>query len=91
MRHRAISCSQYCDCDCDATVTATGNKHVHFSARLHEVAANRSAGIGVGVVDQQLCRHCLLSFYVFRLINIRSSLSAVIFPFNYVDFVRYGT
>ena len=62
MRHRAISCSQYCDCDCDATVTATGNKHVHFSARLHEVAANRSAGIGVGVVDQ-LCRHCLLLFY----------------------------
>ena len=41
--------------DCD--VTATWNKHVHFSARLHEVAANHNAGIGVGAVDQ-LWRHC---------------------------------
>ena len=32
-----------------------------FAARLHEVAANHSAGIGVGVVDQ-LWRHCLLLF-----------------------------
>jgi len=36
--------------NCD--VTATRNKHVHFSARLHEVAAAHSAGIGVGVVDR---------------------------------------
>jgi len=42
-------------------VTATRNKHVHFSTKLHEVAANHSAGIGVGVVDQ-LWRHCLLLF-----------------------------
>jgi len=40
---------------------AMRNKHVHFSARLHEVAANHSAGIGMGVVDQ-LWRHCLLLF-----------------------------
>jgi len=32
-----------------------------FSAKLHEVAANRSAGIDMGVVDQ-LWRHCLLLF-----------------------------
>ena len=30
---------------------------VHFSARLHEVAANHNAGLGVGVVDR-LWRHC---------------------------------
>ena len=41
--------------------TATRNKHVHFSARLHEVAANHNAGIGVGVVDQ-LRGHCLPLF-----------------------------
>jgi len=33
--------------DCNNT-----NKHVHFSAKLQEVAANHNAGIGMGVVDQ---------------------------------------
>jgi len=55
-------CSQYYDCDATAMHShAMRNKHVHFSARLHEVAANHSAGIGMGVVDQ-LWRHCLLLF-----------------------------
>jgi len=52
----------------NSDVTATRNKHVHFSARLREVAANHNAGIIMGVVDQ-LWRHCLRYFYVFRLIN----------------------
>jgi len=30
-------------------MTATRNKHVHFSAKLHEVAANHNLGIGMGV------------------------------------------
>jgi len=29
------------------TATATRNKHVHFSARLYEAAANHNAGIGM--------------------------------------------
>jgi len=43
-------------------MTATRNKHVHFSAKLHEVAANHNLGIGMGVVNQ-LWRH-LLPFYL---------------------------
>jgi len=39
-------------------VTAVRNKHVHSSARLHEVAGNHNAGIIMGVVDQL----CLLLF-----------------------------
>jgi len=64
----------------NSDVTATRKKHVQFSARLHEVAANHNAGIIVGVVDQ-LWRHCLRYFYVFRLINKGN--------FNYVDFIRH--
>jgi len=45
--------------NCDAT--ATRNEHVHFSARLHDVAANLNGGIGAGEVDR-LWRHCLLLF-----------------------------
>jgi len=52
-------CRSVHNCDCD--VTATRNKRVHFSARLHELAANHNAGIDVGVVDR-LWRHCLLLF-----------------------------
>jgi len=77
MQQRAISCSHlrlrlWCNCD----VTATRNIHVHFSARLHDVAANHDAGIGV--VDP-LWRHCLLLFYVFRLINKGNLSFAVVF------------
>jgi len=43
-------CRSVHNCDCD--VTATRNKRVHFSARLHELAANHNAGIDVGVVDR---------------------------------------
>ena len=62
MQHRAISCSQLrLQLRRNRDVTATRNKHVYFSARLHEVAANHNAGTGVGVVDL-LCRHCLPVF-----------------------------
>ena len=81
MQRHAKSCN--CDCNCD--VTASRNKHVHFDARLHGVAANHNAGIGVGVVDQ-LWPHCsLMCFGHFY------SLFAIIFLFDYVDFIRYGT
>jgi len=52
-------------------VTATRNKHVHFSAKLYEVATNRSAGIDMGVVDQ-LWRHCY--FLRFSVINNKGNL-----------------
>ena len=90
LRH-ATSCSQlwlrlWCNCD----VTATRNKHVHFSAKLYEVATNRSAGIDMGVVDQ-LWRHCYF-FYVFRLSTIKAIYCLLTyFSFNYVDFMRYWT
>ena len=73
-------------------MTATRNKHVvHFSARLHEVAANHNAGIGVGVVDQ-LWRHRLLLFSCVLVNQQRQFIVfAVIFLFNYVDFMRYET
>ena len=74
--------------DCD--VTATRNEHVHFSARLQEVAANHNAGIGMSVVDQ-LWRHCLLFFFARVSVNKGNLLLAVMFIFNYVDFIRYRT
>jgi len=40
----------------------------HFSARLHEVAANHNAGIGMGVVDQ-LWLHRLLLFFLTISVN----------------------
>ena len=43
-------------CDCELI------NMFHFSARLHEVAANHNAGIGVGVVD-----HCdVIAYYYFH-------------------------
>jgi len=43
-------------------VAATKNKHVHFSARLRELAAYHNAGIGMDVVihlNQLSRRQCL--------------------------------
>jgi len=81
-------CVHNCDCDCNATTTR--NKHVHFTARLHEGASNHSAVIGVGMVDQ-LWHHCLLLFSRVSVVNEGNLLFAVIFLFNYIDFIHYGT
>jgi len=52
--------------DYDCCATATKNKHVHFSARSHEVAANHNAGISTGVAIRldQLSWQCLHIFHV---------------------------
>jgi len=55
--NKPLSVVQNYDCD----VTATRNQHVQFSARLHEVAANHNARIGMGAIDQ-LWRHRFLLF-----------------------------
>jgi len=69
--------------NCDAT--ATRNEHVHFSARLHDVAANLNGGIGAGQVD--VTAYCY--FHVFRLTNKGNySLFAVIF-FNSDTSISY--
>ena len=57
---------------------------------MHKVAANHIAGVGMGVVNQ-LWRHCLLLFSRVLVKNKGNLLLAVIFIFNYVDFIRYGT
>jgi len=72
LRVRLKRRSQYHDCD----ATATRNKHVHFYASLHEVAAAHDAGIGAGVVD----RPC--NFHVFRLINDDNLLLAVTYFYS---------
>jgi len=59
--------------------------------KLHEDAANHSAGIGMGVVYQLWHQLFTVIFYVFRLTNKGNLLFAVIFLFYYVDFIRYGT
>jgi len=56
-----------------------------FSARLHEVAANHNARIDIGCGVIVYCY-----FYVFRLTIKGNLLSAVIFLFNYDDFIRHG-
>jgi len=71
--------------DCD--VTATRNEHVHFSARLQEVAANHNAGIGMSVVDQ-LWRHCLLFFsLVFLLIKAIYCLLSCVYLITSISYV----
>jgi len=52
---------QFCNCDATAMWLQTKLNMFIFSARLHKVAANHNAGIGMGVVDQRW-RHCLLLF-----------------------------
>ena len=91
MQHRAISCSQlrlWCNYD----VTATRNKHVHFSATLHEVAATQNAAIVINVVDQLrlllllsrvsvyksiIYAHCLLLVITERKWSCKRKFSAV--------------
>ena len=67
-------------CDCDQKWTCS-----FFSARLHEVAANHNARIDMGCGVIVYCY-----FYVFRLTIKGNLLSAVIFLFNYDDFIRHG-
>jgi len=45
----------------------------------------------MGVVDQLWHHLFTVIFYMFLLINKSNLLSAVIFLFNYVNFICYGT
>jgi len=71
--------------DCNYT-----NKHVHFSAKLHEVAANHNAGIGMGVVDQ-LWGHCLHLLFSRVSVHYLKAIYCLQSHFSYVDFICYGT
>jgi len=78
------------NCDCDYDATATRNKRVHFSVRLHDVAAEHNAGIGISRSTRcGVIVYCY--FHVFWLNNKGSLLLAVIFLSKYVYFIRYGT
>jgi len=75
----------------DWDVTATRKKHVHYSATLHTRLQPITTQESVWAWSTSCGVIVYCYFHVFQLNNKGNLLSAVVFLFNDVDFIRYGT